>query len=71
MNKNYSVVIERLETIVAELECEFLYLLNDMYADADAQAGQVQSLVSHLRLARSYLSNAAAETHRSLAVTAH
>jgi hypothetical protein len=70
MNEKHSVVIKRLETLVAELECEFLYLLNDMYIESRPQAGQLQSMVANLRLARYFLAAAGAEAQRNVAFVA-
>ena len=70
MKSRYTTVIKRLESIVAELECEFLYLLNDMYSEPDAPSSQLQSSVLKLRLARDFINSAAAEAHSYVGMVA-
>jgi hypothetical protein len=63
MKDKHELVIRRLETIVAELECEFLYLLNDLYAEGSSQGQPLRTTVANLRMARYFLSVAANEVH--------
>ena len=63
MVASYYETITRLENILRELECEFLYLINDMQSEADEAALSADLPVQRLELARHCLSAAAQALH--------
>ena len=59
MVASYFETITRLESILRELECEFLYLINDLQMENGAAAHSPDLPMQRLELARHCLSAAA------------
>jgi hypothetical protein len=59
MRGPYNETIARLEEILLELECEFLYLISDLSTDAEENPGSSELPIGKLEIARHCLSVAA------------